>query len=171
MKPLKKISFTALFVLGIFSTLFFIGCTSRHNCQDVVCGNGGVCGKDASGSIICTCPSGYGGDQCQTALRNEFLGNWSQKEDITVTPHIPNFAISIVTTADVADVLIKRYYYYTDVPFKAHVVDGVTLYIPPQPIVEGTIEGNLYRDGHRIKAEYNITDSTGYRHSVSAIWE
>lgn len=170
MNPFKRLSLAAIFILSSCAVAV-VSCTPRHDCRDVVCGNNGVCGKDAYGAIICTCPSGYGGDQCQTVLRDQFLGNWTQRENTTVTPVIPLFAVAIVAAADIAEVSIRRYYSYTDRPFKARIVDGATLYIPPQQLPEGTIEGKLYHENNFIRAEYSITDSAGYSRSVSAIWE
>ena len=43
----------------------------KDKCEDVVCQNGGSCNDG-----VCSCPAGYEGTNCQTEIREKFLGNF-----------------------------------------------------------------------------------------------
>ena len=68
--PFKSIFVAALATVATFASLMYVSC-NRDKCKTIVCANNGVCNQGA-----CICPSGYGGTNCETVLRDKFLGSW-----------------------------------------------------------------------------------------------
>ena len=69
-------------------------CTKPDNCKGVVCKNKGTC---ADG--FCVCPSGVGGDTCQTIYRNFYDNKYAGTANVN-TAHIGYTLIfSVPTTA------------------------------------------------------------------------
>lgn len=71
---LKHIGLTSLLTLSVFTAVLYTSC-SKDSCNNVQCENGGSC---SSGS--CTCPSGYSGNNCETAWSAPYVGTWNVTE-------------------------------------------------------------------------------------------
>ncbi len=78
MKALRHILVTTLLTLGLFTAITYIAC-NKDRCHNVVCLNGGAC-DDGS----CTCPTGFEGSRCQTAIRDRFIANFNGNDSCTV---------------------------------------------------------------------------------------
>ena len=63
MKSIKQIALSAFITLSVFCAVLYTSC-SKDACKGVTCLNKGTC----SGGT-CTCPSGIGGNNCQTIYR------------------------------------------------------------------------------------------------------
>ncbi len=94
MKSIKHIALSALLTVGAFGTVLYTSCT-KDECKDVVCQNGGTC----SGGN-CTCPTGVGGDKCETIYRttytNTYIGNVT--DNGTPANTYTNWRMSFATT-------------------------------------------------------------------------
>ncbi len=125
--PFKSVLFSAIATFFIFGSFMYVSC-NRDKCKTIVCSHDGVCNQGA-----CICPSGYGGTNCETILRQKFLGNWQVFEKGSAT-NAAQYAISIVEGAKITDVQIINFYNYFTVPVNGYIggVNGDTLYIPNQ---------------------------------------
>lgn len=137
----KSILVSAVATIAVFGSFMYVSC-NRDKCKTIVCANDGVCSQGA-----CTCPSGYGGTNCETVLRNKFLGNWQVFEKGSTT-NAAQYAISIVTGPKITDVQIINLFNYFTIPVNGYVagVNGDTLYIPNQQL-QGKVVfgvGNIY---------------------------
>jgi hypothetical protein len=63
MKLFKQIALSAFLTLSAFCAILYSSC-SKDGCKGVTCLNGGTCGGG-----ICSCPTGLGGNNCQTVYR------------------------------------------------------------------------------------------------------
>ena len=83
MKQIKQIAFSALLTISAFGAVVYTSC-NKDECKDVVCQNGGTCSEGK-----CTCPTGAGGDKCETVFRttytNTYIGNGTDNEGDTYT--------------------------------------------------------------------------------------
>ncbi len=125
--PFNSVFISAIATFIIFGSFMYVSC-NRDKCKTIVCAHNGVCNQGA-----CICPSGYGGTNCETVLRQKFLGNWQVFEKGSTT-NAAQYAISIVEGSKITDVKIINFYNYFTVPIKGYVagVNGDTLYIPNQ---------------------------------------
>jgi hypothetical protein len=139
--PLKSIVLSVFATISILGSFMYVSC-NRDKCKTIVCANDGVCNQGA-----CICPSGYGGTNCETVLRNKFLGNWQVFEKGSVT-NAAQYAISITEGPNITDLRIQNFYNYFTVNVDAYVggVNGDTLYIPNQQLQGKVIfgVGNIY---------------------------
>lgn len=73
MKSFKQIALSAFLTISAFGAVVYTSC-NKDECKDVVCQNGGTCSEGK-----CTCPTGIGGDKCETIFRttyaNTYVGN------------------------------------------------------------------------------------------------
>jgi len=83
MKKFKQIALSAFLTVSAFGAVLYTSC-NPDECKDVVCQNGGTCNAGT-----CTCPTGVGGDKCETIYRttyvNTYKGNGSDNEGDTYT--------------------------------------------------------------------------------------
>lgn len=70
MKLLKQIALGTILALGTFSAVLYTSCT-KEACKGVTCLNGGSC----SGGI-CSCPTGVGGNNCESAYRKFYTNTY-----------------------------------------------------------------------------------------------
>lgn len=139
--PIKPILISALATVAAFLSFVYVSC-NRDKCKSIVCAHDGVCNQGA-----CICPSGYGGTNCETVLRQKFIGNWQVFEKGSTTA-AAQYEISVLEGPKITDVIIKNFFNYFTVPIKGYVggVNGDTLFIPNQQyqghIVVGV--GNIY---------------------------
>ena len=68
MKFWKHTLITAFAFFGVASTVLYSSCT-EDGCKVLKCRNGGTCNDG-----FCKCPSGYEGQQCETAVSDKFIG-------------------------------------------------------------------------------------------------
>jgi hypothetical protein len=69
---MNKLFVLGILVAGILSVAYFFSCTTKGQCDNVVCLNSGACydGK-------CVCPVGYEGAICDTLSRDKFVYNFN----------------------------------------------------------------------------------------------
>jgi hypothetical protein len=131
--PLKTIFISTFAAVAALVAVVSTSC-NRDKCKSIVCAHDGVCNQGA-----CICPSGYGGSNCETVLRDKFLGNWQvfEKGSATVSAQ---YATSIVKGPKITDVEIINVYNYFRAHIKGYVagINGDTLYIPNQQL-EGKV--------------------------------
>jgi hypothetical protein len=70
MKFWKHTLITALAFFGVASIVLYSSCTD-DSCTRLKCRNGGTCIDG-----FCKCPSGYEGQQCETAVSDKFIGRY-----------------------------------------------------------------------------------------------
>ncbi len=128
---IKTIMLSALSAIAAFATVTYSSCESDP-CKAIVCANGGVC-NDGS----CTCPSGYEGTQCETVMRDKFIGVYVVLEDGS-TSNTAQYTVSVVAGTAVTDLKIKnfgnRFLDYVEAYVKSD-----TVYIP-QKLYDGRWE-------------------------------
>ena len=136
--PLKTILIPALLTIAAFLSLMYVSC-NRDQCKTVVCANNGVCNQGS-----CTCPSGYGGTNCQTVLRDKFEGVWQVFEKGSTT-NAAQYGITISAGANITDLVITKLFNYFG-PVNAQVagVNGDSLIIPAQQIQGKLVFGTGY---------------------------
>jgi len=96
MKSLRLIALSAIVTLGSFSAILYSSC-SKDACKGVTCLNNGTC----SGGN-CTCPSGIGGNSCETVYRTlyaySYVGNGTDNFGGTYTSNKLTFTTGSDTT-------------------------------------------------------------------------
>ena len=99
---MKKLFFGLIAV----AALSFSSC--KDECKDVNCANGGTC--DAG---VCSCPSGYEGELCETETRAKIIGTYQVNETCDSTG-AANYNVTITAaSSDVTKVLISPFGGYT----------------------------------------------------------
>jgi hypothetical protein len=88
MKSIKQIALTVLLTIGAFSAITYTAC-NKDACSGVTCQNGGTC----SGGT-CTCQTGYTGTNCQTLVRESFVGNYTGTDQCTSGTYSINLSIA-----------------------------------------------------------------------------
>ena len=101
---MKKLFFGLIAV----AALSFTSC--KDECKDVTCANGGTC--DAG---VCSCPSGYEGDLCETETRAKIIGTYQVSEDCGTTGAATYNVTITAASSDVTKVLISPFGGYTGV--------------------------------------------------------
>jgi hypothetical protein len=159
--PLKTILISAVATVATFLSVSYVSC-NRDKCKTIVCAHNGVCNQGA-----CICPSGYGGANCETVLRNKFLGNWQVFEKGSTT-NAAQYGITIIEGPRITDVQIKNYYNYFTTPIKGYVAgqNGDTLYIPNQQLQGKIVFGvgyiystTTYGQFGSISMSYEVVDT------------
>jgi len=159
--PFKTILISALATFATFISVMYISC-NRDKCRTVVCANNGVCNQGT-----CICPSGYGGTNCQTVLRQKFLGLWQVFEKGSTT-NAAQYPITIIEGANITDVQIQNVFNYFTVPINATVggVNGDSLFIPNQQLQGKLIFGvgyiystTTYGQFGSISMSYEVVDT------------
>ena len=86
MRALKHIALAVTLTLGVFSAVLYTSC-QKSGCKGVTCLNTGTC----SGGI-CVCPSGVGGNNCETVYRkvyaNSYLGSATYNSSVIDSTYI-----------------------------------------------------------------------------------
>ena len=70
MFPQKKIYSIALFFVCIAACVYNSAC--KNKCGTTTCQNGGTCVSN-----VCSCPTGYSGNSCQTAWDGPMIGTYN----------------------------------------------------------------------------------------------
>ncbi len=132
----NSIVISAFSTIAVIGSLMYLSC-NRDKCKTIVCAHDGVCNQGA-----CTCPSGYGGINCETVLRQKFLGNWQVFEKGSTT-NAATYVISIVNGTNITDVQIFYFYNYFTQPVKGYIggKNGDTLFVPNQQLMGKLIFG------------------------------
>ena len=93
MKFLRHILVTALFTMGIFASVLYVGC--KNKCGSITCNNGGTCESNT-----CVCPTGYYGNSCQTAFISALLGTYNcSRSDCSQAVSGASTWVSVVSAA------------------------------------------------------------------------
>jgi len=96
---MKKIYGFLTAVAVLAAVTIFNACGSTDKCESVNCGLNGVCNDGT-----CVCDAGYEGTNCETQIRQKYLGTWLAKENpcsydscgkITAI-NCPNYNITII---------------------------------------------------------------------------
>jgi len=82
MKSIKHIALSIVLTLSVFGAVLYTSC-SKSACKAVTCLNNGTC----SGGT-CVCPSGIGGNNCETVYRKIYSGNYKGFATYTDTNHV-----------------------------------------------------------------------------------
>jgi hypothetical protein len=131
--------FSLLTTALAFSAVTYYSC-KPDKCKTTRCAYGGVC-RDG----ICQCQSGYEGSQCETVIRDKFLGVWSVTEFSSMTEQPRNYTISIGTGANLTDISLHNFYNLLTKDAYA-IVKGDSFTIGSQTIEGRTIIGYGYLD-------------------------
>ncbi len=97
MKKIRLVALSALVTVGAFSGVLYTSCT-KDACKGVTCLNSGTCDGGT-----CTCPSGIGGNTCETVYRslynNNYVGNGTDNDGYTYT----NWKLAYSAGTDTSD--------------------------------------------------------------------
>ncbi len=159
---IKTIMLSALGAIAAFATVTYSSCKSDP-CKAIVCANGAVC-NDGS----CTCPSGYEGTQCETTMRDKFLGVFVVLEKGS-TSNTAQYAVSVEKGTAVTDIKIKNFGNRFLDAVEAY-VKGDTVYIP-QKTYDGRWEvqgigvyqpdpSDFYGKHGKLTLKYSVRDLT-----------
>ena len=154
---MKKIIFTALSTMTLFSAVVFNSC-EPDKCKHVNCAYGGTC-KDGT----CLCQTGYEGEHCETVTRDKFKGIYNVNEDGTLST-AAQYSVSIENGEKINEVVIKNFQNNFTESVRA-VVYKDTLTIPQQTFANGkTVEGWAYiMDTNPLNQHY-------YQHAVMQVY-
>jgi len=144
---LKTIIISALSSILAFSAVTYNSC-KPDKCKSIRCAYGGVC-KDGN----CLCQSGYEGSQCETVVRDKFLGVWSVFESGTLNGQPANYTISIIAGDNITDVKIHNFYNFLTNDVYA-IVKGDSLVINRQSVNGRTVEGYGFLDPDKHYTEH-----------------
>ena len=160
--PLKTLLISSLVTFAAFFSVLYVSC-NRDKCKTIVCANNGVCNQGT-----CICPSGYGGNNCETILRQKFIGNWQVFEKGSTTL-ASQYLLSVMEGPKITDVIIKNFYnYFNPSVIKGYVagVNGDTLYIPNQQLMGKITFGvgyiyttTTYGQFGQISMSYEVVDT------------
>jgi len=132
--------------------------TVIDKCLNVTCANGGVCDTGS-----CTCPTGYGGANCEIEERDLYVGNWTVIEKGSTTNEA-QYTTSVSNGAN-TDLNIANFFNFFRVPVTAY-VSSDTIYLPTQHLQGKTLVGrgylettNTYGQYGAVVMAYEITDS------------
>ena len=83
----SRVLIGALMTIFSFLSLEYIACNkpgaSTHTCNGYVCVNNGYCRVDTATFLPhCICPTGYEGNNCQTASVTKYIGQWYMTQTI-----------------------------------------------------------------------------------------
>ncbi|RYD58686.1 MAG: hypothetical protein EOP56_03615 [Sphingobacteriales bacterium] len=128
---LKTILLSVLGTFAAFSAVTFNSC-NNDKCKAIVCSYGGVC-KEGT----CICQSGYEGPQCETVIRDRYLGTWAVRETGSFT-NSAIYTLSIEGGDNMTEVIIHNI--YNKLKVKGN-INRDTLLIPQQNINNYIIQG------------------------------
>ena len=142
------------------------GCSDK--CKKITCYNGGFCNDG-----ICSCQTGYEGDDCTMEVRAKFLGTYNVNDHCTITGDT-SYTVNIAAAADeVLEVEIANFNNDFSNSVRA-VVTGNNINIPPQaPDLDGrAVSGNgVFSGSNTITWSYTITFPSGPPNSCSnSVW-
>ncbi len=157
MKKIKNIALSALLTIGAFGAVTYTSCT-KDQCKDVVCANSGTCLNG-----ICSCPSGFEGNLCQTLSVTKFVKVWNATDVINGTNLV--YTVAIGSGINPTSAIISNS--FSDDFFSNTInatVDGNFITIPDQkPDANGDyrVQGSgTYQSNNRILWDYTLTRIT-----------
>ena len=96
--------------LGLIAVAALSFSSCKDECKDVNCANGGTC--DAG---VCSCPSGYEGELCETETRAKIIGDYEVNETCQTTG-AATYTVEIkASSSDITKVLITPFGGYAGV--------------------------------------------------------
>lgn len=133
----KPLIVTTVVLCGILFAAVHFSC-NPDKCKAIACAYGGTCSEGS-----CKCLPGYEGTNCETITRKKFVGFWAVKEKGSVTP-LRQYPLSIENDSTVTGVLIKNLYnFFSSQKVKAY-VQGDTIIIPNQQLMNKVVFGKGY---------------------------
>lgn len=151
MKNLKITNVLAILVM-VFGLLITQN-SCKDPCKDVECLNAGTCEEG-----ICSCVTGYEGDDCGTETRTKFFGTYAFSE--TCSPSGPDSYTVTVNTSSTAVTDIKISNIYNQGIIVNASISGSTLTIPSQAFGSATISGSGTISGNTLNLTYTVTGAT-----------
>jgi len=166
MKSIATITLLVSLFIAAIIAMPYVSC-NKDKCKGVSCQNGGVC---KSGS--CSCPTGYGGANCNSAWRNKFLGNWTQAAASGSATSATQFSVSVTGAAGIDSVAILNFCNTFTSPVMAYLTSADTLNIPPQTVDSTLVEGYaVYLNTGKITVYYETLGiSSNVLDTVYAQW-
>jgi hypothetical protein len=175
----KTIFLSALGTILAFSAVTYTSC-NPDKCTAIVCAYGGTCNNGT-----CNCLPGYTGANCQTKVRDKYVGIWQVNETGTITNNA-QFTVSVDTaqTGLATDLVINNFYNRYTTPVRATCYGNDSLLIPLQTVNHDQISGwATYRDVGSIYGQHgvltvsfsvvnssNVTDDFGTVNGSPAVW-
>jgi hypothetical protein len=145
-------------VVSLFAVIAFSLTSCKDECKDVNCANGGTCNEG-----ICTCPSGYEGELCETESRAKIVANYSVSETCSQTgaqtsTQQYNIVIS-KSSSDIVKVKIAPFAGYTGAVGNCS-LNGTSLTLDSVTgtgIAFSAFEGSVSSNGSTISVSYKGT--------------
>ncbi|OJW84394.1 MAG: hypothetical protein BGO69_11625 [Bacteroidetes bacterium 46-16] len=144
-----------LFTLFAFSMVCYTACKKKQTATDpcalITCHNSGTC----SGGL-CSCPTGYEGTYCDSAVRTKFIGDWAGNLSCIVAGNKIN-TMRITASNDDVNLVVENAggYHYN---LSANITSSTKISIPLQQIAPDTsMAGTItLLSASEIKFEYTL---------------
>jgi hypothetical protein len=144
-------------LLGLFAVAAFSLTSCKDECKDVNCANGGTC--DAG---VCTCPTGYEGELCETESRAKIVASYSVNETCSQTGPAQYTVAITKSSSDIVKVLISPFGGYTGAVGVCS-LNGTSLTLDSVTgtgIVFSSFSATVSANGSTISASYTATAGT-----------
>jgi hypothetical protein len=155
---MKRILFTAIATLLVFTTVLFNAC-KPEKCDQVSCAFGGIC-KEGN----CICQVGYEGEHCEIIMRDKFKGQWNVNEDGSLSSPA-QFTTSIESGVKINEVVIKNFQNVYKSENVVAIAYKDTLTIPAQTMSDGSVV-----QGMATIVDTNPLNQHYYQHAVMTMW-